>query len=65
MVYNGVNTTVQNYLSSKQCFETKGKWQIALYNPSNRTAVLYEAYMPEVNYQLTTMGFEHTAFGSW
>jgi DNA polymerase I-like protein with 3'-5' exonuclease and polymerase domains len=52
MMYSGVNTTIQQYLSSKGVFKTEGLFQIGLHNLETRDTVLYNAYIGEKDYQL-------------
>lgn len=52
MVFNGISTTVINYLYSKGCFKTEGLFQLALFNEQDKSVTLYNAYMSEADYQI-------------
>lgn len=51
MTYQGINTTIVNYLYQKGCFRQEGLFQLALYNEQDKSTTLYNAYMTENDYQ--------------
>lgn len=44
-------TTMVNYLYSQGCFKHEGKYQIALYDPSTKQSIVYNAFMSEQDFQ--------------
>lgn len=54
MMYEGIQTTLVNYIVHKQFLGTSGRYQISLYNEQTKKAELYNAFISESNYQLLT-----------
>lgn len=59
MTYNGVPTTVVNYLYSKGVFKTEGTFQLALYDETTKETTLYNAYINEADYQLMVQTYNN------
>jgi DNA polymerase I-like protein with 3'-5' exonuclease and polymerase domains len=52
MQYNGIATTVVNYLFSKGLFRAEGLFQLAMFDEATRQTTIYNAYMSESDYQI-------------
>lgn len=51
MTYNGLPTTVLNYIGSKNFLKTQGAIKIGLYDQSSKGIVVYDAFISEEDYR--------------